>query len=248
MNHNALTENESRSAVVAELLQRRAKVTQWLQRLESQRGTVSDKILDRVRADYENRLRDTVDELRSHRESLASQLDESLSRLASAKEEHTSAEEAFEEGRLRNAIGELNDDAWSRERTGLQAALDEAGAAEAAAREEAERLRELVEQFAETGAPVEPQPGPSPVAEAVEPEPEPAPQPEPRSFLSDIDRAISDVDDDSEDRPDDELALGDPDELPTEETMPKPGLKCADCGYTNDLSAWFCGVCGSDIG
>lgn len=32
------------------------------------------------------------------------------------------------------------------------------------------------------------------------------------------------------------------------ETVPKPGIKCGNCGYTNDATAWFCGVCGADIG
>lgn len=32
------------------------------------------------------------------------------------------------------------------------------------------------------------------------------------------------------------------------DTAPKPGIKCGECGYTNDVNAWFCGVCGADVG
>lgn len=31
------------------------------------------------------------------------------------------------------------------------------------------------------------------------------------------------------------------------DTRPKPGVKCPDCGYTNDAQAWYCGVCGADL-
>lgn len=37
------------------------------------------------------------------------------------------------------------------------------------------------------------------------------------------------------------------DEAP-EETRPQPGLKCPECGYSNDPAAWYCGVCGVDLG
>ena len=37
------------------------------------------------------------------------------------------------------------------------------------------------------------------------------------------------------------------DEAP-EQTRPQPGLKCPECGYSNDPAAWYCGVCGVDLG
>ena len=37
------------------------------------------------------------------------------------------------------------------------------------------------------------------------------------------------------------------DETP-EEARPQPGLKCPECGYSNDPAAWYCGVCGVDLG
>lgn len=242
---SALDGKDGNGTVVSELLDRRATVRQWLKKLDAQRGTVSEKILARVRADYETRLREAVDALGAHREALDGELHKATERLDEAREEHTSAREALEEGRLRNAIGELDEEAWSSERGQLESAVEAAAEREGRAREDVERLRELLDQFAQeeptaSGAsPIVAQESPPPLDPEVTTELPPA---QTASFLSDIDRAISD--DDETTRPEGANA----DELPSEETSPKPGLKCPECGYTNDLSAWFCGVCGADIG
>jgi hypothetical protein len=57
-------------------------------------------------------------------------------------------------------------------------------------------------------------------------------------FLEELDRALNDE------------SEGDPAFTLTEaelDTRPKPGVKCPDCGYTNDPQAWYCGVCGADL-
>ena len=38
------------------------------------------------------------------------------------------------------------------------------------------------------------------------------------------------------------------DDEPPAEGRPQPGLKCPECGYSNDPAAWYCGVCGVDLG
>ncbi len=60
----------------------------------------------------------------------------------------------------------------------------------------------------------------------------------PTDFLEDLDRALNGE------------ADGDAAFTLTEaelDTRPKPGVKCPDCGYTNDPQAWYCGVCGADL-
>jgi hypothetical protein len=57
-------------------------------------------------------------------------------------------------------------------------------------------------------------------------------------FLEELDRALNDE------------SASDPAYTLTEaelDTRPKPGVKCPDCGYTNDPQAWYCGVCGADL-
>jgi hypothetical protein len=60
----------------------------------------------------------------------------------------------------------------------------------------------------------------------------------PADFLQELDRALNDE------------SVEDPAFTLTEaelDTRPKPGVKCPDCGYTNDPQAWYCGVCGADL-
>jgi hypothetical protein len=60
----------------------------------------------------------------------------------------------------------------------------------------------------------------------------------PADFLEELDRALSDE------------PAEDPAYTLTEaelDTRPQPGVKCPDCGYTNDPQAWYCGVCGADL-
>lgn len=57
------------------------------------------------------------------------------------------------------------------------------------------------------------------------------------AFLEELDRAIAATA--REEREEE----GDP-----AETRPQPGLKCPECGYSNDPAAWYCGVCGVDLG
>src|SRR5690606_18321695 len=59
-------------------------------------------------------------------------------------------------------------------------------------------------------------------------------------FLEKLDRAIA-----STGAADDRPPLRWDDEAPS--TPPPPGVKCPECGYTNDVSAWYCGVCGADL-
>jgi len=239
-------------AEVAELLERRATVQRWLERLQEQRGTVSDKILERVRQDYENRLRETLEALSGHRDSISSQLERATTRLVEAEEQHTQAQEALEEGRLRNVIGEIGQEAWEAERSELEAAVGAAREAESSAREETARLRDLLDQLDEKAPPREPS-----LAETdTVAEPPPAPEaplpsletPAPAEPYGQSTATFSAVPAEDSDPVEEMPRIMLSDDPPPEETAPKPGLKCPECGYTNDLSAWFCGVCGADIG
>jgi hypothetical protein len=73
-----------------------------------------------------------------------------------------------------------------------------------------------------------------------EPEPHPDTPPPPADFLAELDRALN------EDSPEEEGYTLTEAELEGD-SRPKPGVKCPDCGYTNDPQAWYCGVCGADL-
>ena len=262
------TAQEQAGPDVFALLEKRVTIEQWLDRLDSQRGSVSEKILERVRADYEKRLAETLEALGSHRSTVEDQLLTASDRLSIAEVRRADAEEQLEEGRLRNIIGELSDEEWSRERTSLEDAVGAAAEEENGVRGEVVRLTQLMNQLnqnegdglshhtevTESAFMTEISEDPSPIddepeifssaAEVLEqataPEALPAVD-EDDPFLASIDRLLTNGGEDARAIPlDDEEAL--------EDTAPKPGLKCGECGYTNDLSAWFCGVCGADVG
>jgi hypothetical protein len=272
------TQRDPELSEVLDLLQRRATVQSWLVRLDEQRGSVSDRVLERVRADYERRLRDTLDSLASHRRAIQDELERATSRLVAAEEEHEDAVDQLEEARLRNLIGEIDDPAWEDREPVLDETVREARDREAEVRAETERLRDLLEQLddREPGSGAEPifaleatatdldsrpdvelgeegegdefvaeTPEPTSVISAATPEPRGRviSREESDAFLQEIDRSLSGAPETQEPSAADEGTSE-----TEEDTSPKPGLKCAECGYTNDLSAWFCGVCGADVG
>ena len=60
------------------------------------------------------------------------------------------------------------------------------------------------------------------------------------AFLEELDRAIAATGQRDDEAPGSE-------EEPTADTRPRAGVKCPECGYSNDAGAWFCGVCGVDL-
>lgn len=258
------------SSNLSELIERRTTIQKWLAGLESQRGTASEHILERVRADYENRLRETIEALSAHVDGVRQNLDGALERARQAESAHLQAVEALEEGWVRNAIGEIADPDWADQRAELERTAEQAREKEQAAREESTHLGEILARL-EDRPPEEEQPADAAPTEQTSP-PDPDATLESWAeeemnevregpvgsdeFLAKIDRSLSDEPGEVEGMV--EVPEGDPPSLPgtedpdaeeeEDDTSPKPGLKCGECGYTNDLSAWFCGVCGADVG
>lgn len=258
-------------AEVKDLLDRRSVIQGWIDRLDSQAGSVSERVLHRVREDYENRLQDVLNALGTHRLLVQEELDRASRRLDEAERAYREALEELEEGRLRNMIGEIEDATWADRSQLLDEAVGAAKEQQEIAQSESLRLRDLFRQLDERTVDALPLPPPVPLMEDDEvdgiltaPLLEEANDlstdggeeeddeefvvfdGEDETFLEQIDRALTDlpanvvVDDvDGEDGEEGEEG---------EDTAPKPGLKCGECGYTNDLSAWFCGVCGADVG
>jgi len=267
MTRNLTGQPPSESEEVFHLLARRSQVQEWLKRLDTQRGAVKDRILERVREDYEARLQETVETLARHREAVRNRFDEAGERLGTAEEEHLAILDRLEEARLRHLIGEMDEPHWAETSGRLGKLVEAARENEEAAREENRRLAELLQQLEERGEIEKDSPpldayhpgdieddedyedgtpggtalagasfsaGPSASLSAGAP------------FLAEIDRAISGHEEELSSPPPPSRAVS-LDENP-EMTAPKPGLKCSECGYTNDLGAWFCGVCGADVG
>lgn len=243
-----------RQSELTELLEKRRMIQGWLDRLEEQRSTTSEAVLERVRGDYQGRLQETLDALSTHREAISAQLDEARDRLNKVARERSEAGDALEEGHLRHRIGELDDESWDRERVELEGTIERTHDEETRTEGEIERLQDLLTQLG--GGPQEPEIEIISDAALFDDETREFPDLGETSaslrgggtgFLSEIDRALEAQDSDGDAEEQDSLVQPEYPGEPTE-TAPRPGLKCPECGYTNDADAWFCGVCGADIG
>lgn len=160
---------EMRGAV-GTLLEQRAQLQGWLARLDELSADVPNRVAERVRGDYTERLRGVTDALGGHREVITREMDSVRGQLADAEARYATSADALEEARLRYQIGELDWDTWATRRPELEGAVDEADRATGVAREAVDRLRELLDEIegaraaAATGeaAPARPTPAPAP--------------------------------------------------------------------------------------
>lgn len=181
-------------SAVETLTRRRAQLQDWLGRLGEVGSGVPGHVADRVRRDYEDRLRSVTQELSEHREALTAELDGRRAELEGADAGRAAAADDLEEARLRHLIGELPEEDWKARRPELEAALATAETQASGVRAEVERLDALLRDMpgaapeppAESAAPAATAGAGAPAAAAAEPpewmsEPEAEPAPEPRA-------------------------------------------------------------------
>jgi hypothetical protein len=160
------------------LLQQRSQYEQWLARLDSTGDKAPPAVRDRVRGDYEARLKGVIEQLRSHSATISEELERHRKTQSGLDHEKRTVEEELSEAEVRHAVGEYSDDEWQRlsqesnDRLGrLRGELSGVG-------HEIARLAEV--QGLISGAPkrAEPPPTPPPAPPAAEPVAI-APEPEP---------------------------------------------------------------------
>lgn len=156
-------------SAVETLTRRRAQLQDWLGRLGEVGSGVPGHVTERVRRDYEDRLRAVTQELGEHRDALTAELDDRRAELEDADARRTAAADDLEEARLRHLIGELEAGEWDARRPELESALATAETQATGIRTEVERLDALLRDM--PGAAPEPQPEPAaPAAEAQQPD------------------------------------------------------------------------------
>jgi regulator of replication initiation timing len=249
----------TRAESLDDLLLRREQVQDWLARLDEYSGDVPSHVAERVRSDYEARLRETVEALSEHLSGLQVELERLRTELHASGSRYELAVDRLEEARLRHRIGETEAAEWEARRAELEDAVNTAGAEREEVSSELQRMEQLVEQLQRSGAaapaedwlPVlsDPEPraaGPSPAPEAVAPvelavveeDTAAADADQDLAFLEELDRALTTSGDDEAG-----MAAGNTDAG----MRPAAGVRCPECGYTNDSTAWYCGVCGVDL-
>jgi hypothetical protein len=231
-------------ASVSDLLDRRARLLGWLANLD-QAPHSNPRAVERIRRDYTERLESTMKELAGCFESLRDQKSRLAAALQEAEEAHRLARDELDEAELRHEIGELQPSEWEARRTALVRVVDAAAGTEQAIRRDAADLDEVLADLQDGLDGVPPglpkladQPTPSGAAppvgvvgESVEAGREGASPPAPAP--------------DGDDGSAHEVGASEEEDLAA--TRPGPGVKCVDCGYTNDFDARYCGVCGVDL-
>ena len=154
------------------LLEQRTRFEQWLAKLDASGDKAPAGVRQKVRADYESRLRGVIDRLRGHAATITEELQRHQASRSDLDGRRRGAEEELAEAEVRYAVGEFSEDEWTRIReeserrlTGLRDELQSVGG-------EITRLAEVQSLIT---APVK---RPEPAAPAPTPAPAPPPRPE----------------------------------------------------------------------
>jgi hypothetical protein len=96
------------------LLEQRAQFEQWLAKLDSTANKAPQAVRQKVRADYEARLRGVIERLRSHAATIADELHRHQTTKGELDAQRRQAEEELAEAEVRHTVGEFGEDDWRR--------------------------------------------------------------------------------------------------------------------------------------
>jgi hypothetical protein len=155
------------------LLEQRTRFEQWLAKLDGTGEKAPAAVRQKVRADYESRLRGVIERLRGHSATIARELERHQSSRSDLDGRRRGAEEELAEAEVRYAVGEFTEEEWAR-------IHDESERRLSSLREELTSVGSEINRLAEVqsliSAPVKRPEAPAPV-------PAPAPAPPPREEM-----------------------------------------------------------------
>jgi len=125
---NAAKRDGSSGAVSTEmrsLLERRSTLRDWLSNLDNLGSRYRPAVTDRVRLDYQARLRDVGAELEGHRGAIESSLAERRLVKEELDQRIDSKTAEIEEAELRFQIGEFDESTWATRRDDHAGALED---------------------------------------------------------------------------------------------------------------------------
>lgn len=136
---------------VADLLEKRSTIREWIEGLEAREDDVRPEVYGRVEEDYRERLDRVEDELAGHRADLARSLEERRRVLEDTEGRREQRAALLEEVELRHEVGELTDEEWGESRAEHEAALEDLDGRLEGIRTAVERLEEVVDELSEIG-------------------------------------------------------------------------------------------------
>jgi hypothetical protein len=256
-----MSQKDKGAQAVAALIADRRKYEGWLAALEAKRAETPDHVFFRVRSDYERRLSEVLEQLRSHATALNERADALNARLAALVQQERASYDRRHEAELRVSVGEFSQKAWDElvkettetaariaaERTTIQAELAD--------------IRELLGGGKPAAKPREGQP-PKPAAPTGAP---PDLPPDELAFLHSLitpdvgsakgmtGRPVKEseplLDPLRSGRDSPPLSMNVPESEAVVIRSEKNGktLKCAECGALNVPTEWYCEECGSEL-
>ena len=107
-----MSQTEKGVEAVAALIADRRKYEGYLAALEAKRAETPDHVFFRVRSDYERRLSEILERLRSQASALSERADALTARLATLVEQERASQDRRHEAELRVSVGEFSQKAW----------------------------------------------------------------------------------------------------------------------------------------
>lgn len=169
---------------IESLLEQRAQFEQWLTKLDSAANKAPAAVRQKVRGDYEARLRGVIERLRGHSATITGELERHQASRSELDQQRRHGEEELSEAEVRYAVGEYTEDEWQRISQESESRLQGLREQLRVVGEEIDRLAEVQSLIAGPAKPAEAAPAaaPAPQAESVverNPPPPPPPEPEP---------------------------------------------------------------------
>lgn len=153
---------------IAELLEERSTLLEWLERLEERREGVRPEVYERVRSDYGERLEGVETSLAGHRSDLEGSLARHSSTVSELEEEREDRAARLEEAELRHAVGELDEEEFEGRAVDLRAELEELVGRLEEERDAVGQLEEVLGELQGMEAlPESPRPDAEPASEAA---------------------------------------------------------------------------------
>jgi hypothetical protein len=152
------------------LLEQRTRFEQWLAKLDGAGDKAPAAVRQKVRADYEARLRGVIEQLRGHSATIAQELERHQASRADLDGRRRGEEEELAEAEVRYAVGEYGEEEWARIRDQSERRL-------ASLRDELNSVGSEITRLAEVQSLIS---APAKKPEPPPPAPTPAPPPPPK--------------------------------------------------------------------
>jgi hypothetical protein len=152
------------------LLEQRSRFEQWLAKLDATGDKAPAAVRQKVRADYEARLRGVIERLRGHSATITDELQRHQASRSQLDGRRRDAEEELAEAEVRHSVGEFGEAEWDRIREESERRL-------ASLRDELTTVGREITRLAEVQSLI------SAPAKRPEPAPSPAPAPPPKEEM-----------------------------------------------------------------